>query len=460
MLMMRKFLSVIISLGTIYAFAQTSQKTAAQPAVPPAITDPHQITSKSKLDVQPLSIEKLYLTHSVGDSTWSPDGKQVAFISNISGRRNLWLVPAESGWPEQLTVSDQRQETPAWSPTGRWIAYGSDKDGNEQWDIFLVSPSNGQVINLTNTPEISEEGFAWSPDGEKLVYSVKPKEATNYEIDVIEVLTKKITHLTSGTPHQLSNLGAIWSKDGKSIVYTQMDAAGKNSNIFVADSSTGKATNLTPHKDEQTFSATGISPDGKTLLITSNAENGYDNAALLEVATKKITWLTNEKWQIASGSFSPDGKSVTWTENKDGNISIFMYDLSPRTAHPLPLGAGLNATVGVPSLSNASNRIGAAIVMPDNPGTGAPSGRPTQTPITVLPSNPIDHPSRYPYDVPVLKAILPADPFSGGGTSRRISVTYQAAVGSSTGAVGPSSVTGGTAPSLRCTSVPPRAIAA
>jgi dipeptidyl aminopeptidase/acylaminoacyl peptidase len=346
MLMMLKFLSVIISLGTIYAFAQTSQKPAAQPAVPPAITDPQQITSKPKLDVQPLSIEKLYLTHSVGDSTWSADGKQLAFISNISGRRNLWLVPAESGWPEQLTVSDQRQETPAWSPTGRWIAYGSDKDGNEQWDIFLVSPSNGQVINLTNTPEISEEGFAWSPDGEKLVYSVKPKEATNYEIDVIEVLTKKITHLTSGTPHQLSNLGAIWSKDGKSIVYTQMDAAGKNSNIFVADSSTGKATNLTPHKDEQTFSATGISPDGKTLLITSNAENGYDNAALLDVATRKITWLTNEKWQITSGSFSPDGKSVTWTENKDGNISIFVFDLSPRTAHPLPLGAGLNTFGG------------------------------------------------------------------------------------------------------------------
>src|ERR1041385_8490859 len=119
MLMIRKFLSVIISLGTFYAFAQTSQKPANQPAVPPAITDPQQITSKSKLDVQPLSIEKLYLTHSVGDSTWSPDGKQVAFISNISGRRNLWLVPAEGGWPEQLTLSDQRQEIGRASGRGR-----------------------------------------------------------------------------------------------------------------------------------------------------------------------------------------------------------------------------------------------------------------------------------------------------------------------------------------------------
>ena len=61
-------------------------------------------------------------------------------------------------------------------------------------------------MNLTNTPEISEEGAAWSPDGEKLAYSVKPKQSPNYEIDVIEILTKKVIHLTANTPAQLSNV--------------------------------------------------------------------------------------------------------------------------------------------------------------------------------------------------------------------------------------------------------------
>lgn len=323
-------------------------QTPAQPAPAPSrvITDPMQITSHDKLDVQPLSIEKLYLTHAIGQSTWSPDGKQVAFISNISGRRNIWLVPSDGGWPTQLTVSDQRQTAPAWSPTGRWIAYGSDKDGNEQWDIFLVSPTNGQIINLTNTPEISEEGFSWSPDAEKLVYSVKPKESPNYEIDVMEVLTKKVTHLTSNTPAQLSNLGAIWSKDGKWIVFTQQDAAGKNSNVFLGNASTGKATNLTPHQGEKTFSATDISPDGKSLLITSNAENGYDNTGLLDVASKNITWLTNERWEVSSGSFSPHGRRVTWTENEDGNINIYIHDLASHRNEKLLLAEGLNTLAG------------------------------------------------------------------------------------------------------------------
>ena len=100
------------------------------------------------------------MTRQVGGATWSPDGKSVAFISNLSGRNNLWLVSAEGGWPTQLTVSDQRQAGPTWSPDGKWIAYMSDYDGDEQWDIFLVSPKSGQVVNLTNTREIAEENPA------------------------------------------------------------------------------------------------------------------------------------------------------------------------------------------------------------------------------------------------------------------------------------------------------------
>jgi dipeptidyl aminopeptidase/acylaminoacyl peptidase len=319
----------------------------AQTSVSPAaLTDPTQLASKQKFDIQPFTIEKLYMTHVVGDSAWSPDDKQIAFVTNISGRNNIWLVSSQSGWPMQLTVSNQRQANIAWSPKGRWIAYNSDDDGNEQWDLFLVSTSNGQVVNLTNTPEVSEEGAVWSPDGEKLAFSVKPKQSPNYEIDTIEILTKKITHITTGTPGNLSNSNPIWSHDGKWIVFTQEDAAGKNSNIFIAGAEGGKATNLTPHEGEQNFQASDISPDGKTVLITSNAANGYQNAALLDIATKKITWLTHDKWEINSGKFSPDGKHVTWTANIDGNQDIYLYDIASHQAHVLPIAKGINSLAG------------------------------------------------------------------------------------------------------------------
>jgi dipeptidyl aminopeptidase/acylaminoacyl peptidase len=320
---------------------------------PQAITDPKQITSKPNANVeqnqQSLSIERLYMTRSVGATTWAPDGKSVAFVSNISGRNNLWMVPAEGGWPTQLTVSDQRQTSPAWSPDGKWIAYISDYDGDEQWDIFFVSPQTGQVLNITNTREISEEDPTWSPNGRYLAYIVKPKTSSVFEINIFDTLMRDTKHLTAGTPKDKMNFNPAWSSDSKRIAYTQQQAKGTDSNVFIADVATGKGILLTPHQGEATYSAHDFSVDGKSLLITSNAGNGYDNVGLLDIATKKIDWLTQEKWEIAAGNFSPDGKAVTWTANLDGNTDIFLHDLAAGKTTALPLPKGVNHPGGAAS---------------------------------------------------------------------------------------------------------------
>src|SRR5580692_4566142 len=279
------FVMVVLMSLTI----QTSSQTLPAPQ---AITDPKQIASKPDARVEKnLTIEKLYMTRQVGGSTWSPDGKTVAFVSNMSGRNNLWLVPAEGGWPMQLTVSDERQTSPSWSPDGKWIAYMSDYEGDEQWDIFLVSPKTGQVVNLTNTREISEENPTWSPDGRYLAYIVKPKTSSVFEIDVYDTVMRDVKHLTAGTAKDRMNVAPIWSADGKFIVYTQVQSKGTDSNIFLVDVASAQSTLLTLHDGERTYSANDVSPDGKSVLITSNASDGYDNVGLLNIANKKITWI-------------------------------------------------------------------------------------------------------------------------------------------------------------------------
>src|SRR5579863_7215023 len=261
-----------------------------------AITDPKQVNSKQDARIEKtLSIEKLYMTRQVGGSTWSPDGSTVAFVSNLSGRNNLWLVPSAGGWPTQLTVSNERQTAPAWSPDGKWIAYMSDYDGDEQWDIFLVSPHTGQVVNLTNTRQIAEEYPKWSADGRYLVYTVKPKTSSVYEIDVYDMLMRTVKHITTGTPADRLNDNPLWSHDGKWIAYTQEQAKGTDSNIFIAEVATGQSTLLTPHQGEQLYRANDFSPDGKKLLITSNSANEYENVGLLDIATKQVSWLTKDK---------------------------------------------------------------------------------------------------------------------------------------------------------------------
>jgi dipeptidyl aminopeptidase/acylaminoacyl peptidase len=314
---------------------------------PQAITDPRQILSKPDARVEKnLSIEKLYMTRQVGGSTWSPDGKTVAFVSNLSGRINLWLVPSEGGWPMQLTVSDQRQTSPTWSPDGKWIAYMSDYDGDEQWDIFLVSPKTGQVVNLTNTREIAEESPTWSHDGRYLAYMVKPKTSSVFEIDVYDTLMRDVKHLTTGTAKDRMNVAPIWSADGKFIVYTQEQAKGTDSNVFLVEVASAQSTLLTPHDGERTYSANDVSPDGKDVLITSNAGDGYDNVGVLDIASKKVRWLTNDKWEISGESFSPDGKFLTYNANVDGNTDIYLYEVASGKARALPLPKGVNQVAG------------------------------------------------------------------------------------------------------------------
>jgi dipeptidyl aminopeptidase/acylaminoacyl peptidase len=348
--------AIVILMSTVVA------ETAAQtlPA-PQAVTDPKKVSSKPNAQVEPrsLTIEKLYMTRQIGGATWSPDGKTIAFISNMSGRNNVWLVPAEGGWPTQLTISDQRQSSPAWSPDGKWIAYQSDHDGDEQWDIFLVSPKTGKVVNVTNTPEIAELNPTWSPDGRYLAYEVKPKTSAAYEIDVYDTALRDVKHITTGTPQDKRNANPIWSKDGKYIVYTEEQAKGTDSNIFIANVTTGKSTLLTPHTGEQLYFANDISTlgmfDAETVLLTSNALNGYENIGLLLVGRRgdphpgEIKWLTKDKWEIRGHNFSPDGKHITFSANLDGSEDIYLYELATGKSTSLPIPKGVNSPAGGPN---------------------------------------------------------------------------------------------------------------
>jgi len=161
------------------------------------ITDPESVTSFTNSAARPAPIDDLYYTRSVFGPAWSPDGQQIVFTTDISGRLNLWKVLASGGWPIQLTQSDERQYSAVWSPDGEWIVYQQDHAGDELWDLFAVQSDGGEPVNLTNTPEIREEDPHWSHDGRTIAFSYKPKQGAQYDIALLDWSARKVRKLTN-----------------------------------------------------------------------------------------------------------------------------------------------------------------------------------------------------------------------------------------------------------------------
>ncbi len=313
------------------------------------ITDPKSLSSLAEPGAAPAPIDDLFYTRSVTGGAWSPNGKEIVFTTNLTGRFNLWKVNAEGGWPVQLSQSDDRQYGGTWSPDGKWIVFESDQGGGEIYDLFAIPSNGGEIINLTNTPDISENSAVWSPDGSRMAISYKPKTASAIDVAILNWKTREVHNLTQEKTKNHVWGGTFWSPDGKYIYATRTDAGFNDSDVYRVDVATGASENLTPHQGQNRSSVSAVSPDGRTLLITSDKPGGYPNVAFLDIATQKITWATDTKWEAQSGDFSPDGKQFSYLVNEDGRSDAYLGDVSTRHSGKINFPAGLNTYAGSPS---------------------------------------------------------------------------------------------------------------
>jgi dipeptidyl aminopeptidase/acylaminoacyl peptidase len=318
------------------------------------ITDPKSVTSLQNTTARPVPISQLYYTRNTFGPAWSPDGQEVVFTTNLSGRFNLWKVSSAGGWPLQLLESDDRQTDAVWSPDGTWIVFDQDFGGGEIYDLLAVPSLGGDVINLTNTPEVSETNARWSPDASTLAICYRPKTSSTTDIALLDWRTKKIRKLTNEQTKNREWAGQIWTADGKTIYANRVNVGFTDSDVYRIDVASGKLQDLTPHQGDILYTVSSVSADGGTLLIDSNEKSGYQNVAVLDAATKKLRWITDSKWEADAGHFAPDGKSFTYTVNEDGRSDVYLYDSSSAHAAKLPFPAGITTSAGTPTAFSPS----------------------------------------------------------------------------------------------------------
>ncbi|HJQ71617.1 MAG TPA: S41 family peptidase [Blastocatellia bacterium] len=100
---------------------------------------------------------------------WSPDGSQIAFISDRSGEDEVWLVPQDGARPpEQITKGGRAfSYAPEWSPDGRRLAF-SDKDGK----VFVLTLADRRLTEIADAPRGQVRDYTWSPRGNHLAFSM------------------------------------------------------------------------------------------------------------------------------------------------------------------------------------------------------------------------------------------------------------------------------------------------
>lgn len=125
--------------------------------------------------------------------SWSPDGKQIAFISDKSGEEEIWLVNQDgNSAPVQLTTGGQAMRyAPNWSPDGKSIAF-SDKDGK----IYIVNVADKSVKQIVDAPRGQVFDYEWSPKGNYIAFSMGGTNGFS-SVYVFDIAANKLNKVTN-----------------------------------------------------------------------------------------------------------------------------------------------------------------------------------------------------------------------------------------------------------------------
>lgn len=213
----------------------------------------------------------------------SPDGKELAFVY----RGDIWVTSAKGGRALPLTSHIETDGYPLYSPDGKWIAFGSKRNGN--WDIYAVPAQGGSARQLT-WHSGSELPFGWSPDSTKLLFSSK-RDTPNYAIYALDVKTLRSEVLCED--YATLNYPS-YSPDGKMVVYGRYGFhwsrpryhGSAAAQMWVLNTEKKERRALSTNQFQHLW--TRFLPDGRHLLTVTVGEETPSTSTFTEIGSKFV----------------------------------------------------------------------------------------------------------------------------------------------------------------------------
>ena len=282
---------------------------------------------------QPLTLESITKVSRLSDVAASPDGKQIAFVSNHSGGVKIWLVPVKGGEPQRLT-SDQEgaENSPQWSPDGKQIAYLGAKSG--QSDIYLVSVASHAATQVTNEKS-GKHGIRWSPDGKRIAYiGDRDKFQDLYVVDAGKAQTpRKLTQETNEWDE--ARWAPTWSPDSKQIAFVSSKSDYFADDLWLINIDGGAPEKLTSTITVMTDPQ--WSPDGKYIAMNAveRQEFWFDDASdiyLLQMSGRNLHKLKMDQYVTdLNGAihmdWGPDSRTLYFRFNVHGDMNIWAVNV-------------------------------------------------------------------------------------------------------------------------------------
>jgi tricorn protease len=187
------------------------------------------------------------------DYDLAPSSRRIAFA--IHGE--IFTAPVEEGDLKQITDGAARDRNVSYSPDGKWLSYVSDQSGREE--LFVVPVDGSAPAQQITDLDALKLGYNWSPDSKEIAFT-----ASDDKLRKLVVATKQVSILDSSRYGAFS--APVWSPDGKWIAYAKPDVSRTSDIFMVAASGEDKE----PHRvtfDSSNETGPRFGPDGKKLFF-------------------------------------------------------------------------------------------------------------------------------------------------------------------------------------------------
>ncbi len=339
---------------------------------------------------KPLTFDDLMRVQRIADPQISPDGKWIAYTVTVvdkeknSRNTDIWIVPAGGGNPRQMTNAPGSDARPRWSPDSRQIAFVSTRDGSSQ--IYLL-PLDGRKPKKVTQIETEADGVLFSPDGKNLLFTsevypecdsadakkaiacnaAKKRAAADSKVKAHTATRLLFRHWNSWKDGKRSHLFVVpadgsrlprditpgdydappfslggpdnyaFSPDGKEICFAENrapdEALSTNSDLFAVNLLTGESRQITanPAYDGSPL----YSPDGKSIAYRAQLRPGYESdrfrLMLYDRASDQSRALSEDfdRW-IDSFAWAPDSQKLYFIAEDRGRSSIFEISVDSR----------------------------------------------------------------------------------------------------------------------------------